>query len=57
MTEKMLTQSEINKITNEIYIQYVEFFKTNNIDYKDLALIENVIMKIQVSIDKMEEKE
>ena len=57
MTEKMLTQSEINKITNEIYIQYVEFFKTNNMDYKDLALIENVIMKIQVSIDKMEEKE
>lgn len=57
MTEKMFTQSKINEITNEIYIQYVKFFQTNNMDYKDLALIENVIMKIQMSIDKMEDCE
>lgn len=57
MTEKMFTQSEINEITNKIYVQYVKFFKTNNMDYKDLALVENVIMKIQISIDEMGGKE
>lgn len=57
MTEKRFTQSEINEITNKIYIQYVEFFKTNNMEYKDLALIENVIMKIQSIINEKELKE
>ena len=57
MTEKRFTKSEINEITNKIYIQYVEFFKTNNMEYKDLALIENVIMKIQSIINEKELKE
>lgn len=57
MTAKQFTQSEINEITNKVYLQYVEFFKTNNMEYKDLALIENVIMKIQIMVDKMELEE
>ena len=57
MTAKQFTQSEINDITNKVYLQYVEFFKTNNMEYKDLALIENVIMKIQIMVDKMELEE
>ena len=57
MTVKRFTQSEINEITNKVYLQYVEFFKTNNMEYKDLALIENVIMKIQIMVDETELKE
>ena len=57
MTAKRFTQSEINEITNKVYLQYVEFFKTNNMEYKDLALIENVIMKIQIMVDEMELEE
>ena len=57
MTAKRFTQSEINEITNKVYLQYVEFFKTNNMEYKDLALIENVIMKIQTIVDKKELEE
>lgn len=56
MTEKMFTQSEINRITDEIYLQYLELFKTNNMDYKDLALVENVIIKIQIDVDEMVRK-
>lgn len=56
-TAKRFTQSEINEITNKVYLQYVEFFKTNNMEYKDLALIENVIMKIQIMVDKTELEE
>lgn len=56
-TTKRFTQSEINEITNKVYLQYVEFFKTNNMEYKDLALIENVIMKIQIMVDKTELEE
>ena len=57
MTEKTFTQSEINEITNKVYLQYIEFFKTNNMEYKDLALIENVIMKIQIIVDENEVEE
>ena len=57
MTPKQFTPSEINEITNKVYLQYVEFFKTNNMEYKDLALIENVIMKIQIMVDEMELEE
>ncbi len=54
MTERTFTQSEINEITNKIYLQYIKFFKTNNMEYKDLALIENVILKIQIMVDEKE---
>ena len=52
MTEKQLTQREINEITNTTYLEYVQILNADKIDYKDLALVENVIMKIQIKVDE-----
>jgi len=53
MTEKTFTQEEINEITNKTYLEYVKLLTADKMDYKDLAVIENVIMKIQIKFDEM----
>ncbi len=58
MSKKTFTQEEINEITNTLYAQYIEFVRADKMDYKDLILVENVILKIQMTVeDKVNENE
>ena len=50
MNEKKLSVSEINRVCNKVYIEYAQACNADKLDYKDLALIENVIMKIQMRV-------
>ena len=54
MTEKTYTLTEINEVTNKIYMNYFQHYKADRMSFKDLALIENIIIKIQTSFNSEE---
>ena len=47
MTEKTYTVSELNEMTNKVWLQYVELFRKDKMSFQEYILIENIIMKIQ----------
>lgn len=51
MTEKTFTQEEINEITNKIFLDYWKLFVSDKMDFKDIALIENVINRVQYALN------
>lgn len=51
MTEKTFTQKEINEITNKLFLYYWNLFVSDKMDFKDIALIENVINRIQSALN------
>ena len=57
MNEKKLSVSEINHVCNKVYGEYAQMFSADRLDYKDLALIENCIMKIQMRVEEWKQKQ
>lgn len=47
MTEKTYTVSEINELTNKLWLQYVEHYRADKMSFNEYVIIENIIMKIQ----------
>ena len=47
MTEKTYTLSELNELTNKLWLQYVEIYREDRMSFKEYILIENIFMKIQ----------
>lgn len=47
MTEKTYTLSELNELTNKLWMQYVEIYRADKMSFNEYILIENIIMKIQ----------
>lgn len=47
MTEKTYTLSELNELTNKLWLQYVEIYREDRMSFKEYTLIENIFMKIQ----------
>ena len=54
--ETTLTQSEIFKIIDNIYSQYIYLFQHDKIDFHEFSIIENAIMKINIQIKEKGEK-
>ena len=54
MTEKTFTQGQINELTNKLLLASNKAFQNDKISFMEYTLIENVIIKIQVGLDKME---
>lgn len=55
---KTFTQEEINEMTNILYMQYIKFLEADKMEYHEFAIIENVLIKIQMMADeKMNEDE
>ena len=51
MTEKTYTSKEINKKTNEYFLQYGEIFKVGKMSFAEFTLIKSVITDLQVLFD------
>lgn len=51
MTEKRFTQSEINEITNKVFIQYHKIFQADKMSFEQWLLIKSIITEIQVMLD------
>ena len=51
MTEKRFTQSEINEITNKVFIQYHKIFQADKMSFEQWLLIKTIITEIQVMLD------
>lgn len=49
---KTFTQEEINEMTNILYMQYIKFLKADKMEYHEFAIIENVLIKIQMMADE-----
>lgn len=54
MTEKTFTQEQINELTNKVLLVYNQAFQNDKMSFMEYILVENVIIKIQVRLDKME---
>lgn len=54
MTEKTFTQEQINELTNKVLLVYNQAFQNDKMSFMEYTLVENVIIKIQVGLDKME---
>lgn len=54
--ETTLTQSEIFKITGNVYANYINLFQNDKIDFHEFSIIENAIMKINIQIKEKGEK-
>ena len=54
MTEKTFTQEQINELTNKVLLIYNQAFQNDKMSFMEYTLVENVIIKIQVGLDKME---
>lgn len=55
MTEKICTLSEVNKLINELWLQYMDMFRENKMSFSEFVLIENIFMKIQLLFKEGEE--
>ena len=53
MTEKTFTQEQINELTNKVLLVYNQAFQNDKMSFMEYTLVENVIIKIQVGLDKM----
>lgn len=51
MTEKKYTISELNEMTNKLWLQYVTLFREDKMSFQEYILIENMIMKVQHLFD------
>lgn len=47
MTEKTYTVSQLNEMTNKLWLQYIDLFKEDKMSFNEYILIENIIMKLQ----------
>lgn len=54
MTEKTFKQSEINEITNTVFIQYHQLFQADKMTFNEWLLVKNIITEIQVRLDEEE---
>ena len=54
--ETTLTQSEIFKIIDNVYANYINLFQHDRIDFHEFSIIENAIMKINIQIKEKGEK-
>ena len=57
MTEKTFKQSEINEITNTVFIQYHKLFQADKMTFNEWLLAKNIITEIQVRLDEYKEEE
>ena len=55
MIEKTYTVSELNELTNKLWLQYVDIYREDRMSFKEYVLIENVFMKIQFLFENGEE--
>ena len=47
MTEKRLTHKQVLNLIIEVYQDYVKLFQNDKIEFRDFAILENVLIKIQ----------
>ena len=47
MTEKQFTQTEIKIKMDKIYAKYLKHYSTGKMDFKELVLIEHVILTLE----------
>lgn len=55
MTEKTYTVSELNELTNKLWLQYVDIYRDDRMSFNEYILIENIFMKIQFLFENGEE--
>lgn len=55
MTEKRFTEKEIINAIEEVTKDYITLFQNDKMSYSEFALIENVVIKLQVKFRELVE--
>ena len=57
MTEKIkqaVRVTEVNKVIGNIFSEYIQLFRNGKMDFKDFVVIENILIKLQTELDKLD---
>lgn len=54
MTEKTYTLSELNELTNKLWLQYANIYREDRMSFNEYILIENIFIKLQFLFEKGE---
>ena len=55
MTEKRFTQQEVHDILENVVKEYLQHFVDGKMTFSEFAIIENLVIKIQISLKEFEE--
>lgn len=55
MIEKRFTQQEVHDILEEILKEYIQHFVNGKMTFGEFAIIENLVIKIQMGLKEFEE--
>ena len=55
MTDKVFTEQEVRNILEEVLKQYIQYFNDGRMTFVEFAIIENLVIKIQLGFKELEE--
>lgn len=55
MTDKRFTQQEVHDILEKILKEYIQHFVNDKMTFSEFAIIENLVIKIQMGLKEFEE--
>ena len=57
MTDKQITEKQAHKIITDVFEDYTTMYANNRMDFRELAIIENILIKLQLKFREVFEDE
>ena len=57
MTDKQITEKQTHKIISDVFEDYTNLYASNRMDFREFAIIENILIKLQLKFKEVFEND